>query len=103
MPANPPAPKHGKPPGLWRAIGQFFGHIAQGVKSGERPGSSDAGGGPDQSVVIRHDVQEQARETQRGVVRVRRTVIEEVSLAPEPPRADEAPKSQSPSAPTEEV
>lgn len=93
--SNPPAPKRSDRPGLIRSLGQFFGHIVQGVKSepgGQAQTPADTGA-PSQSVVIRHEVDERTLPTTSGVVRLRRTVIDEVELdrdgvPPEPRKED---------------
>lgn len=71
MPAGP----HKKP--LMRALGEFFGHISRGVKTPLKPQ-----GDPQ---VLRHEVQEESRDTPQGKVVLRRTTIEEIELRTPPP------------------
>lgn len=60
---------------LMRNLGEFFGHIARGVQTPVGP----------QRTVVRKEVQEETRETDRGPVVLRRTVIEEVEVNPPKP------------------
>ncbi len=64
-----------------RSLGEFFGHIAQGVRTDPRQSHR---------TVTRQTVEEEHRDTPQGRVTLRRTVIEEVEIptsppAPEPP------------------
>jgi hypothetical protein len=61
-----------KRPSLMRNIGQFFGHVAKGVKTK----------GPERQVV-RREVEEEQREGEGGrKVTLRRTTIEEIEVEP---------------------
>jgi hypothetical protein len=61
-----------KPPkSIMRSLGEFFGHIARGVKT-------DVKGGQKQEV--RRTVEEETRETAEGKITLRRTTIEEVEV-----------------------
>ena len=93
-PPQRPALGPAKPPNLLRSLGQFFGHIVQGVKSGPDgvPPPPAARGEPTQSVVIKHEVDERALPTPQGVVRLRRTVIEEVEMDRPDLPAESAPR-----------
>lgn len=60
-------------------LGQFVGHVMQGIKSdpaaegtGERTQSSQPG------PTVRHEVIERIQDTPTGPVKIRRTIIEEV-------------------------
>ena len=66
-------PKNKK--GLMRNLGEFFGHIAHGVKTPVGP----------QRTVVRTEVNEETRQTPTGPVVLRRTVIEEVEVRPNTP------------------
>lgn len=66
-----PAPKKS----LMRSLGEFVGHIARGVKTPVAP----------RPQVVRHQVQEETRDTPQGKVTLRRTTIEEIELPPTPP------------------
>lgn len=82
---DPPKPES-PPQTILRSLGQFVGHIVDGIKSdpdvpqGAPAAPSPLPAAPPQSVVVKHEVEEQTRQTPQGVVRVRRTVIEEVEL-----------------------
>lgn len=72
-----PAPQ----PGLMRSIGQFFGHVMEGVRSGpdqapEQQEMVDIR----QEPIVRHEVIERVQETPSGPITIRRTIIEEVRL-----------------------
>lgn len=67
------------PPTVMRSLGQFVGHIVDGLKS-DPYAPDDA----DQRILLSREVHEHARETPGGTVRVRRTIIEEVSIDPAP-------------------
>jgi hypothetical protein len=83
-----PRPPHKPSKSLMRNLGEFFGHIAAGVKSTPTPG----GGNPQESgnpaptdgptKVVREQVQEQEVHTPQGKMVLRRRIIDEV----EPPR-----------------
>lgn len=60
-----------------RSLGEFFGHIAQGVKTPARPAADEP-----QRRVIRETVEEEQRDSPQGKVTLRRTIIEEVELPP---------------------
>jgi hypothetical protein len=80
-----------------RALGEFFGHIAQGVRTpvnqppAPPPPPPPAPAPPRQ--VTRHTVEEEQRDTPQGKVTLRRTVIEEVELPSPPPDLNSAPPS----------
>lgn len=82
-------PRKTQPKSLMRNIGEFFGHIVEGVKSSpvggnpSRPAPSAEVPAPSASQrVVREHVQEQEVETPQGKVVLRRRIIDEV----EPPR-----------------
>lgn len=57
-----------------RSLGEFFGHIVKGA-------TTDPAHPPQRKrTVLRHDVQEEIRDTPEGKVTLRRTTIEEVEL-----------------------
>lgn len=59
---------------LARSLGEFFGHIIKGVKTNS---ASDAEA---QRRVVKHDVEEESRQTPEGQITLRRTTIEEVEI-----------------------
>lgn len=76
-----------------RSLGEFFGHIAQGVRTdptkpavSARDAEQEAGrgAGPERRLV-RHTVEEAQQQTPQGMVTIRRTIIEEVETAPPVP------------------
>lgn len=84
----PKAP--GKTPGLFRNLGQFVGHVVQGIKSDPNAESAPKPTPPavPAAPTVRHEVIERIQETPTGPVRIRRTIIEEVHEAvEEAPRA----------------
>lgn len=82
-----------------RSLGEFFGHIAQGVRtdptkpavSAPAPNLQSAESGPPgaERRLVRHTVEEAHQQTPQGVVTIRRTIIEEVETTPPPPAAAE--------------
>lgn len=66
------APKTNK--SLMRSLGEFVGHIVRGVKT-----PADA---PGDATVLKHDVEEETRETPAGRVTLRRTTVEEIRIEP---------------------
>lgn len=83
-----------------RSLGEFFGHIAQGVKTPAagapatpRPASTVSPAPPEPSAappepqrrVLRETVEEEQRDTPQGKVTLRRTIVEEVELPPQDP------------------
>ena len=65
-----------KPPkSLMRSLGEFFGHIARGVRSDVK------GAKPQQ---VRRTVEEETRDTPEGKITLRRTTIEEVEIKKPP-------------------
>ncbi|MEC9372489.1 MAG: hypothetical protein VYC34_01540 [Planctomycetota bacterium] len=60
---------------LMRSLGLFVGHVWRGVTS-----DPTKDGGSSDKTVVRHDVEEEVRETPRGKVRIRRTTIEEMEV-----------------------
>lgn len=76
---------------IMRSLGEFFGHIAHAVRTDPSTPADRAGGAPPDSPgapadrqVLRRTVEEEERETPRGKVTLRRTIIEEVDV----PRED---------------
>lgn len=60
---------------LMRSIGEFFGHVAKGVKTDPT------------KKVVRKEVEVEERDTPDGKVVLRRTIVEEVEVAkPKKPR-----------------
>lgn len=55
---------------IMRSLGEFFGHIAQGVRTDVEKDRR----------VTRREVQEERRDTPSGRVTIRRTTIEEVEI-----------------------
>ncbi len=74
-----PKPAADKP--LLRSLGEFFGHIVQGVKTDPALGSSSGEPLTDRTIK-RTTIQEHTAETPEGPVTLRRTVIDEVALPP---------------------
>lgn len=75
---------------LMRNLGEFFGHIAKGLRTdlaAPKPAAP--------KVVTRQTIEEEERQTPQGKVVLRRTIIEEVELPPgtPPPRGDQPPAS----------
>ncbi len=66
---------------LWRNLGEFFGHIAKGVKTDVTKASANHADEPARRV-IKEETTEETRDTPAGPVKLRRTVIEEVELPP---------------------
>jgi len=54
-----------------RSLGEFFGHIARGVKADVKPAKPQE---------VRRTVEEETRDTPQGKVTLRRTTIEEVEI-----------------------
>lgn len=72
-----PAPR----PGLMHNLGQFVGHLMQGIKSNpaaESESESQAAHSPHPPPTVRHEVIERIQDTPTGPVKIRRTIIEEV-------------------------
>ena len=61
---------------LFRSLGEFFGHIAHGIRTD-----------PSKPRVVRKTVEHEQRDTPQGPVVLRRTIIEEVELPPKAHRA----------------
>jgi hypothetical protein len=82
-------------PGLMRNIGQFWGHVVQGIKSDPSPAGKPGAGQANLPPTVRHEVIERIQETPSGPVRIRRTIIEEVHEAveqrPPPEHPEQAP------------
>ncbi len=76
MSAPPPTGPKKKP--LMRLLGEFVGHVAQGVKTD--PTKPPATGNVHE---VRRETTEEVKETRQGQVVLRRTTIEEVVLPPE--------------------
>lgn len=74
------SPKHDK--SLMRSLGEFFGHIAKGIKT---PVNAPA---QQERREVKREVAEETRETANGKMTLRRTTIEEIEFHP-----DEARKS----------
>jgi hypothetical protein len=84
-----------------RSLGEFFGHVAQGVRTPAVGGGAGIDAGPvapsvgppaagvpaaaPERRVVRETVEEEERETPQGKVTLRRTIIEEVELPHPPP------------------
>jgi hypothetical protein len=64
-----------------RSLGEFFGHIVQGIKTDVEPAKK---------TVTRQTVEEESRQTPEGTVILRRTIIEEVEV-PKKPSGDAGP------------
>jgi hypothetical protein len=60
---------------LMRSLGEFFGHIAKGIKTDVAPPAK---------TVTKQTVEEESRQTPEGTVTLRRTIIEEVEVAKKP-------------------
>lgn len=73
QPVKPDPPKS-----IMRSLGEFFGHVAKGVKT-------DPGTKPPPRQVVRQSVEEEQRETPQGKVTIRRTTIEEIEVNPSKP------------------
>lgn len=96
-PSNPRLPPNARSgaskPGLMRNLGQFFGHVVQGVKSRPeaRPGTGTSTSTPPPvstaSHITRHEVIERVQDTPSGPVKIRRTIIEDEQVET-PPRID---------------
>ncbi|HYE63765.1 MAG TPA: hypothetical protein VD997_17365 [Phycisphaerales bacterium] len=67
-----PEPEREPDKPLMRSLGEFFGHIVQGIKSDVDPKKS----------VTKQTIEEETRQTPQGPVILRRTIIEEVQLPP---------------------
>jgi hypothetical protein len=67
---------------LLRSLGEFFGHIAHGIKTDPAKAR----------VVTKKTIEHESRDTPQGKVVLRRTIIEEVEL----PRNDAAPPKARP-------
>lgn len=79
-----------------RSLGEFFGHIAQGVRTpvNQPPAAPPPVANPAAPrQVTRHTVEEEQRDTPQGKVTLRRTVIEEVELPSPPPDLNSTPPS----------
>ena len=63
-----------------RSLGEFFGHIAKGVRT---PLKKEPASDP-RRTVVREQVQEANVETPAGPVTLRRTTIDEVEVPPRP-------------------
>ena len=71
MPQKPGKPQPDKP--LLRSLGEFFGHIAHGIKTDpSKPART----------VTKKTIEHESRDTPQGKVVLRRTIIEEVELPP---------------------
>jgi hypothetical protein len=81
-PSNPPPPPH-PPKSLLRNLGEFFGHIAEGIKrpAGEVPATPSVENPPPPKIV-REQVEEREVHTPQGKLVLRRRIIDEV----EPPQ-----------------
>ncbi len=69
---------------LMRSLGEFFGHIARGVKTpvSAKPNTRQ----------VKKEIEEETRDTPTGRVTLRRTTVEEIVIHPDedqnPPRSD---------------
>lgn len=80
MSTPPPIGPKKKP--LMRLLGEFVGHVAQGVKADpSKPSQPPASGTVHE---VRRETTEEVKETKQGQVVLRRTTIEEVVLPREP-------------------
>lgn len=61
---------------LARNLGQFIGHIIHGVRT------PVGGESPSHTHELRRETQTEQRDTPMGMVKVRRTVIEEIEVPP---------------------
>jgi hypothetical protein len=77
----PEAPRQPDDKPLMRSLGEFFGHIVQGIKTDVDPAAK--------KVVTRQTIEEEARQTPDGPVILRRTIIEEVEVPKTPPAEQE--------------
>ncbi|MBL0927444.1 MAG: hypothetical protein IBJ11_07310 [Phycisphaerales bacterium] len=80
---NPPVPPSSQPPprddrSLARSVGEFFGHIWRGIRQDPRTS-------PQATREVGRSTEVEHRDTPRGPVVLRRTIIEEIEL-PRPPR-----------------
>lgn len=71
---------------LMRLLGEFVGHVAQGVKTDPaKPPHAPRGQPPEGTVhEVSRETTEEVKETKQGQVVLRRTTIEEVVLPREP-------------------
>lgn len=77
---------------MLRNLGEFFGHIVQGIKTPVDPPAQGPGPGePPPPAAVRQIVEEREIQTPEGKVILRRTVIDEVRTEPAQPQ-DDAPK-----------
>jgi hypothetical protein len=61
---------------LLRSLGEFFGHIAHGIKTDPAKART----------VTKKTIEHESRDTPQGKVVLRRTIIEEVELPPSAPK-----------------
>jgi hypothetical protein len=76
----PPSKDPSRKP-LARSLGEFFGHVIKGIRS--KPAAPPPAG--PERVVVRREIQEQVVPTDRGVVKLRRTTVDEVEIPPPNP------------------
>ena len=78
---------------LMRSLGEFFGHIARGVKTPvNAPPSTHPSTPPPNTRQVKKEVEEETRETPTGRLTLRRTTVEEIVIHPDedqnPPRSE---------------
>jgi len=73
--------KNEPPKSIMRSLGEFFGHVAKGVKTD--PAAAPA---PPARHMVRQSVEEEQRDTPQGKVTIRRTTIEEIEVDPSKPK-----------------
>ena len=74
---------HRKPKSLMHNLGQFFGHVAKGIKTPARPGKS--------AHEVRRQVEERQETGPSGErITVRRTTVEEIEIQPPRPTDNHA-------------
>jgi hypothetical protein len=63
-----------------RSLGEFFGHIWKGVQEpvGQPPAKTEG------KMVVHERTEEEVRDTPQGKVVLRRTIVEEMEVVPEP-------------------
>jgi len=64
-----------------RSLGEFFGHVAKGVKTDPAAGRAPA------RQTVRKSVEEEQRDTPQGKVTIRRTTIEEIEVNRDQPKS----------------
>lgn len=62
---------------VMRSLGEFFGHIVHGARTPVGPEEGRR--------VLKHEVEEETRDTPQGKMVLRRTTVEEVEIKESPP------------------